>query len=157
MTKPTPRAIRELMGNPSGRPIPEETVKAEPVSWLPAPIEVEERGHAIGKWNELVPLIGASGVLTNLDSSALAVLCMSWADYMDAQDCIQDEGLILDSTTAAGNTTRKANPAVSVRNAAEAKYRSGLADFGLNPTARARMDLAVGGEAVEEDEFFGTA
>jgi len=150
--KPTPAAMKELTGNPGRRPIPEGVFATEPVEWIEPPDVVTDRGYALGKWKELCHGLGAAGVLTTLDSSAFTQLCLAWADYLDACDEIEAEGLVVESKTAAGHTTMKANPAVAVRNAADAKYRQSLADFGLNPAARTKIDMASAPE--EKDEFF---
>lgn len=148
--KATPDAMKKLLGNPGRRPIKED--KTEVVQWIEPPEEVKDRSRALKKWNEVCPELGAVGVLSALDGHALTMMVLAWADFLDAWDEVEAHGVLVDHTSATGVTTIKANPAIGVRDAADRRYRSVLADFGMTPSSRTKVERHP--ETEEKDEFF---
>jgi phage terminase small subunit len=107
--KPLPDNVRELRGNPGKR-----ARTQAPVEGLPGTPEIPARLKrsklATEKWNELVPQLEAMGVLTLADRALLELTCDLYAKFC-----------------------RKGTAALAAR------YQSCLAEFGLTPTARARL------------------
>lgn len=79
----------------------------------------------------------------------LAILSAEYAQYIEAQKRIQQEGLTLIEEDTAGNEKSRKHPAAEIATT-KAKTVSTLLDsFGLNPTARekiARVETSGGGD-----------
>lgn len=91
--KKKPTELRVLEGNPSKRPMPEneptpppalETLK--PPVWLPP--------RAKQEWKRLLPILCQTGIMTEVDVSALAGYCNAWATWIDAIQILKKHGRI---------------------------------------------------------------
>lgn len=129
---PKPTALRVLHGNPGNQPVrgdepqPRKSTPTPP-DWL-AP-------EALAEWERIVPELARVGLLTVVDRAALIVYCEAWARYVDATKVIQEQGPLI--TGYRGSDVR--NPAALVAKDAEATIRAFCHEFGLSPSARARM------------------
>lgn len=78
-----------------------------------------------------------------LDSATFTELLALAAERMEEIDecnaIIAEYGRIIETTTEAGSVLLRANPAVTMRNEAMRHLQSLLAEFGLTPTAAARV------------------
>lgn len=95
---------------------------------------------AQGFWNTVTTQLKWAGIVTEVDGSALRLLCESWETYIEAGDDVRNNGITVLSVTKAG-TNRIVNPAMKVRNDAWKQIYSMLRQFGLTPSARTGMTL----------------
>jgi P27 family predicted phage terminase small subunit len=146
--KPKPAHLKVIEGNRGRRPIRPDLVPLEAFS---APVEPPDHLSDIAKeeWARLAPSMSLLGLLTELDRAAFAAYCQSYARWVQAEHLLamlmeQDpsgrSALLMKSR--AGNICP--NPLVWIgRNAANDMIRY-AAEFGLSPSARARVQGAYG-------------
>ena len=130
---PKPTAIRELEGNPGHRPINRNEPKPEPGAvcpdWLP--------DEAKAEWGRVAPELERMGLLTKVDTSALAAYCAAYARWRAAEEAIAEHGLTF--VTSSGYAAQR--PEVGIANKAMADIRAFCKEFGLTPSARGRMSV----------------
>ena len=142
---PKPTKLRIAEGNPGHRPLnaaePQPTPGAPSVpAWLSREAKAE--------WRRLVGELGRLGLLTLVDRQALATCCQAWAELEDATRLLNKEGRetrepVLDKFgNHVGNKIR-AHPAVRRQRDAMARVKQFLVEFGLSPSARARLRAPV--------------
>lgn len=87
---PKPTALRELEGNPSGRPYnkrepkPKKVIDVSPPNWLTEPAKIY--------WNRVIPILANMGVLTEADLPLLERYCDFLADWVHCRDFLRNMG-----------------------------------------------------------------
>jgi len=132
--KPKPTHLKAVAGTTRGKAA--EAAKprfngAKPPAFL--------SDRAAQHWPELADLLADMNVLADGDKTALALLCETLAEYLDARDTVAREGATYEATTEAGAVMYRAHPAVAQRNDAARRVQSLLSEFGLTPSARAKV------------------
>ena len=102
-----------------------------PPEWL-GPVALE-------LWRELAPLLVKMRVLTKADRQALALLCDALAEYRAARAVVEAEGATFTVRTDSGKVVR-ARPEVAIAADAHRRARLMLAEFGLTPAGRRRVE-----------------
>jgi P27 family predicted phage terminase small subunit len=148
--KPKPTAIKLLEGNPGKRALNHAEPKPRVV--LPRPPEHlsdEEKVQWKLKVKELYPL----GLITTIDTDALAMYCVIFVRWLKAEKMVREKGEII--KTAAGNIIQ--NPYLSIANRALEQLNKLGAEFGMTPSSRSRVkaDLADPDQELER-MLFGT-
>lgn len=144
--KPTPLKILE--GNPGHQKLNRSEPRPRPVapkcpSWLSK--------EAKREWRRIAPALERLGLLTEIDGAALAGYVQSYSTWKVATEAILENGLTYES--ANGNVRQR--PEVVIASKALAEVRQFCQEFGLTPSARARMQLyEAGGDYDEEDSPF---
>ena len=112
-------------------------------------------GNAEGKreWRRIVPLLIDLGLYTDLDYAALAMYCQAYGRWVQAERTLAKQDLIL--TGAEGGTYQ--NPMLHVANKAWEQMRKILAEFGLTPSSRSRLQLRAGDEPSLAEVLFNMA
>lgn len=132
---PKPTALKELAGNPGKRPLnqrePKPTVKAPS-----CPSYVQGEGRK--EWRRVARLLVQLRVLTEADRSALAMYCMAYSRWVEAEAKIREEGMIVVSS----NGYVRQNPYVLIAGEAMRQMRGLLSDFGMTPSSRAKVQVA---------------
>lgn len=131
---PKPTAIRELEGNPGHRPINKTEPKPAKGAICPDWLSVEAKAE----WARVAPELERLGLLTKVDSSALAAYCMAWARWRLAEEALAD-GHGLTFVTEGGYSAQR--PEIGIANRALADIRAFCKEFGLTPSARGRMSV----------------
>jgi P27 family predicted phage terminase small subunit len=130
---PKPTALRELEGNPGKRALPKNEPKPDKGAvcpeWIPAEAKAE--------WERVAPELERLGLLTKVDSSALAAYCVAYARWRAAEEAIAIHGLTF--MTESGYAAQR--PEVGIANKAMADIRAFCKEFGLTPSARGRMSI----------------
>ncbi len=98
-------------------------------------------GAAKEAWESIGELLDARRVLTVADGVALALLCQNYADFVRLRLEVIEEGEVYETETASGDKMLRPNPKVAFRDNTEKRLRASLVDFGLNPSARSKIDL----------------
>lgn len=130
--KPIPTALHLLRGNPGRRahtrkePTPAPLTELAPPAWMAADAQAE--------WTRLAPTLARLGVLTETDADALAAYCEAWTTWKAATRAIRDGGLTIETE----HGTRM-SPFVRIANDAMGQCRALLVEFGMTPSARARV------------------
>jgi P27 family predicted phage terminase small subunit len=147
--KPKPTALRVLQGNAGKRALPkhEPTPAAEPP---PKPAHLTERAAAA--WDRVAPELHRLGLLSVVDGLALELLVCAYDDWREAHIEVAAEGATYETETEHGRIVR-AHPQVAIRSDAWRRVKSILAEFGLTPSSRARLDIEAPGQEDPMDAF----
>jgi len=150
---PKPTRLRILEGNPGRRPLNDREPKprdATPVlpAWLSPDAKTE--------WRRIVPELRRLGLLTLVDRAALAAYCQAWAELQIATRLLEKEGRIVEVDVfgkdgAVTGSKSQLHPAVKLQRDAFGRVKQFLAEFGLTPASRARLNAP--GPAKEADPF----
>ena len=138
--KPKPTALKLLEGNPGKREL--NQFEPKPTDGMPiCPEWLME--DAKEEWYRLAEVMNKMGILSDVDQSAFAVYCQTWARWKEAQEHIDREG----STFETDSGQIKRNPWVAIANEWQAKLLSVCGEFGLTPSSRSRIVAANSKEA----------
>lgn len=135
-----PEALAELEGNPGKRPYGDTP---KPKAGAPKPPHFL-KGEAMAEWGRVVPELDAIGLLSVVDRAAMTAYCQSWATFVAATEDINERGVMVEGR----DDTLVKNPSVQLQRDALANIKIWCTEFGLTPSARARMRLpSEGGES----------
>ena len=132
--KPKPPHLKIISGTTRGKAT-EATQARLSDTTPPAFISDRARQH----WPELARLLADMGVLSDGDLIALGLLCETLCEWVEACRTVEAEGATYACTTEAGATMVRAHPAVAQRADAARRVQSLLSEFGLTPSARAKV------------------
>jgi P27 family predicted phage terminase small subunit len=149
--KPKPTNLHILNGNPSRKKLNTKEPKPRPLSpscpkWL--------RREAKKEWKRIAPQLERIGLLTEIDGTALAGYCQSYAKWKEAEEYISkngfaynipkrdEEGEIISLYVAQW-------PQVSIAKQCLDQIKAFCAEFGMTPSSRSRMEVNV---PKEEDD-----
>jgi P27 family predicted phage terminase small subunit len=108
------------------------------------------------EWARLLPLLESRGTMTEADGGALALHCVNFSRYLEAQREIETHGIVIATTVLDKNgapvTSRKKNPAVSIASECERAMRSFLRELGLTPDSRDRIRPAGEQQAKQDTQ-----
>ncbi len=143
---PLPAMVHMLHGNPSKKSAAElaAAANAKPTALtVKAPACPDFlAADAKTEWKRIVDDLVTLGLVTKIDRAELAVYCQAWADWKYARKKIaelQDSGFV--ESTPSGY--KQISAWMQVANRAEDRMRTAGASFGLNPSARSRLDVRV--------------
>jgi len=104
--------------------------------------------EARAEWRRLVPELLKLGILARIDRAVLATYCETWADYFAAVKAVRKDGKWYTSNSGA----KHQHPMVQVLAESRATLLRFAQEFGLTPSARARIKVAEPKEA-DADPF----
>ena len=104
---------------------------------------------AVREFNRIVGIANDVDFLDNLDVSILAVYCSSYAQVIDAEKHIQEEGAVVISSLG----RPVVNPYVGVRDKAEQKMIQCSAKLGLATIDRLKLMAPEKAEKKKENKF----
>lgn len=137
--KPTPTHLRLVNGNPGKRPLPLNEV--QPV------VEIPQTGmhlnpHAKTFAKDIGPELAKYGLISNLDRPMFEMLCQAYGRWKQAELKMQaiakeskGDGLLI--KTPSGYPVM--SPYLIIANKAMEQLKVLLAEFGMSPSARARV------------------
>ncbi len=151
--KPTPTELRIARGNPGKRPLNHEEPEVQPADLDPPAFLT---GKAREKWQEMAPDLHTSGLLSRVDTDALAIYCTVYETWFEAMKQVKVLGAVIQSP----NGYPIQNPYVSIANQASATMRSLQAEFGMTPSSRSRVKVKKKTMTMSEadkqrERFFG--
>lgn len=121
-------------------------------SWL------SEQGKT--EWRRITPELKRLHLLTVVDRAALAAYCQAYAELEEATELLNKEGRII-TVPIMGNVDKEwvqvgekkvAHPANRLQRDGFARVKQFLAEFGLTPASRARLEGPVD-NSTEADPF----
>jgi len=136
--RPEPTRLKLLRGNPGKRKLDPNEVAPAPAATLQPPAWLD--AEAIVEWNRLAPILHRLGLLTEIDTDALATYCQTWARWREADAQIRRYGMVIKGKGG----YPVISPFVAVANRAMAHMRSFLIEFGMTPSARTRVKTDPG-------------
>lgn len=137
-----PTALRKLEGNPSKRPYPKNEPQPDPSmpecpEWL--------LDEAKEEWFRIAPELYNLGLLTRLDRAALAAYCQSYAKWKRAEEFIRKYGttyrMVKTDEDGKQYVYSQQHAEVGIANQCLKQIRAFCSEFGLTPSARARLEL----------------
>ena len=139
---PKSREQRLSEGNPGRRPLPEPVLGLGKVLDFPPPAVLNEHERAV--WAQLVPEVAALGWIDRVDRGMLVMLVQTVAMAEMARSAIESDGFMLTVYDREGEPIdRKVHPAARTQMQATAQALRIAEQFGLTPSARARLGLTV--------------
>ncbi len=126
--------------NPQHRPLP----KAEPVperAPFHKPVAVAKDKLANAEWDRIVPMMERAGLVRSLDSSMVAMWCLTWAQFSRAAAWITEKGDCYPVKNRHGDVVRVVEwpQTKQFRNLQDILIRLGR-ELGMSPSARSRVD-----------------
>ena len=115
----------------------------------PAADNIRKPSHlskkAADHWDVIVEELLACGVMTNLDSDALAMYCEAYSRWVDANEHLKATGMIVRSP----NGFPQQSPFLQVSNKAFEQMKSLLTEFGMTPSSRTKVQRKEGEEPTD--------
>lgn len=153
--KPTPTALKIVMGNPGKRPL--NKLEPKPVTAMPTcPAHLMPTAKA--EWKRLARYLHRLGVISELDRAALAAYCQAYGRWVEAEKKLKETPILL--RTPAGYV--QPSPWLAISNKNVELMHKFMSELGLSPVSRSRVSTTrdmgpkpwefAGNE--EEDEFF---
>ena len=142
---PTPTAILEDRGSWRAKLNRNEM---KPKAGEPKPPKAL-KGEALAEWRRVVKELAPTRVLTRADRSALVMYCQTWANAQDAAAKIAADGTVI----LQPNGYPGPNPYLKVFNEANRICMRLLQEFGLTPSARARIPSGSNPSDDAEDDL----
>ena len=147
-----PLHLKELRGNPGKRALNNSAPEPETIdARTPPPAHVAADAYALAEWNRRVAQLTRLGIMTEVDDGALALLCVAWSRWRQAEEAVQrfaqrDEttgGLMIRTAKKADGSGGNAiqNPLVGTANKAMEMYLKLAVEFGMTPSSRARISV----------------
>jgi P27 family predicted phage terminase small subunit len=142
--KPKPTKLKILEGNPGKQRLP----KGEPMPDTEMPEAPEHLDkYAREEWDRLAPGLHALGILYEVDRGPFAAYCKAYSLWRRAEESLAkksesnpDLGMV--QVTKSGNIIQ--HTLLGVANKAAADMVRYAAEFGLTPSARARLAIDPG-------------
>lgn len=131
--KPTPTAVKQLQGNPGKRPLAKREPK--PQTKLKKPYGLGQ-GLQARFWDEHAPELERLQILTGIDGAAFRLMAEHYALAVRAA-----MELHTDDLTVEGRDGPKKNPLVQVLRDQSAAFKTYATEFGMTPSARARLQM----------------
>ena len=104
---------------------PEVAVPAAPYWWA-------EGSGIIEEWERVTAQLFPFGLVTELDRPVLIIYCEAWAEVVDMQALVLEDGPVLESASG----RQYPNPAVAMRDAARKTVLEISKRFGFSPSDR---------------------
>lgn len=156
--KPLPSHLKLVQGNRGKRQIKHDEIEFEASLPMPPPHLCDD---AKVEWGRVSHMLYALRLLSNADVAALSAYCESWALFKQAKEALNlmaktdqvTKGLLI--KTSNGNAIQ--NPLVGIANKAAADMVRYAAEFGMTPSARARIHAEgkeVGASQDKSDRYF---
>lgn len=133
--KPKPTQLKLVAGNPGKRALPKKEPKAQKAIDLMPPLNLSEAARA--HWHQVALQLSAAGILTELDCHALALYCEAFARWVSATQKLRVDGLVI--TSESGYACQ--SPYLPIANKAFDQMLKLMAEFGMTPSSRSRVEV----------------
>ena len=99
------------------------------------------------EWDRIVPELAKAYVITPADAIMLATYCQTYADWLQAERTVREEGQIIMNLKG----EPRINPAARYASTLLAELRRTAVEFGLTPVSRARIQVPPPGDDEDDD------
>lgn len=141
---PKPSGLKLLAGNPGKRKLNDREAKPERAV-PPCPEGLGD--EAKKEWRRISKELFRLGLLSEIDRAALAVYCVAWGRWLEAEEKLRQHGVVVKSPS--GYPIQ--SPFLTVANQAMKQMTRLLVEFGMSPSSRSRVTARP--QEDEEDEF----
>ena len=132
--KPNPTAVKQLRGNPGKRPLNKR--EPRPKTAVRKPYKLG-RGIQARFWDEHAPELERLAILTGVDVPAFRLMAEAYAFAVQAAQELHAAGEL----TVEGRNGPKKHPLAQVFRDQATLYKTFAAEFGMTPSARARLQI----------------
>jgi len=133
--KPQPTVKKILHGNPGHRPLPENEPKFTIPDGVPeAPSSLDETGRS--EWDRMAAELYKTGVMTEVDRTALEAYCSVYSIWLQATREIQEHGMLIKAQSG----FPMQSPWLQIANKSQAEMRKWLCEMGCTPSSRSRVE-----------------
>lgn len=137
--KPKPTSLKLIEGNPGRRPLGERG--AEPYGGAPTcPAHLCPSAKA--EWKRLANQLQLLGLLSQLDRAVLAAYCQAYGRWVEAERKLKETPMLL--KLPSGYVQQ--NPWLTIANKQLELMHKYMAELGLSPVARTRVDMRGPGQ-----------
>lgn len=153
--RPLPSHLKLVRGTARGevKRRQADTIQIEPSLPMPPPHLCDE---AKVEWGRVAPMLFNLRILSDADIAALTAYCQSWATFKQATEAMNlmaqsdkvTKGLLIKTTN--GNAIQ--NPLLGIANKAASDLVRYAAEFGMTPSARARIHAGKEADKTEDAE-----
>lgn len=136
--KPKPTRLKLVTGNPGKRPLnkrepkPKRCIPSPPAHLSPAALVV---------WGSLSARLDRLGLMTDHDAEALEQLCENYVELVELRKDVAAKGRYQTVATKSGDVMERTRPAAAQLADAERRFASKMAEFGMTPSSRSRIEL----------------
>ena len=131
-----PSVKRKLTGDAGRRGIPEnEPIPDKPHRLPRAPQHLDDIGKK--EWRRIGKQLHKLGLLTEIDMTALAGYCSTYATWVEAQENIKKHGVLIKAQSG----FPMQSPYLTISNKAMSEMRKWLVEFGMTPSSRTRVNV----------------
>ncbi len=134
---PKPTQLKIIRGNPGGRDLNEQEPHPDRLDKAQAPDYLCEA--AAKKWHQMVEVLSRNNVFTEMDVDLLAIYCEAHAIHLEASEKLRAG----DATTTGQSGYQAQSPWVTIRDRAWKTKQSIMAEFGMSPAARTRINVST--------------
>lgn len=145
--KPLPTHLKLVKG--TARPHRLNKAEPRPMVATPEPPDHLEDG-AKAKFRSMAQMLARHGVMTELDTGALARYVVIWHRWLEAEAEVKRRGPVVKTS----NDNIIQNPFLAVANKCLAQMAQIEAEFGLTPSSRSRIRVAEPAETADPFEEF---
>ena len=147
--KPLPTHLKLVKG--TARPHRMNKAEPKPVVAVPTPPDhLDEEAQA--KFTVMAEMLARHGVMTELDTGALARYVVIWRRWIEAEQEVKRRGHVVKTS----NDNIIQNPFLAVANKCLAQMHQIESEFGLTPSSRSRIRMAEPAEKADPFEDFLT-
>ena len=133
--KPTPTALKLIRGNPGHRSLPENEPKPNAVTRIRAPKYLPRLARL--EYVRVAKILASNKLLTEADTRMLELYAHHYAIWVQAIEDVELTGDV--QTSPSGYQIQSAS--LGIANQASKRMQSLLAEFGMSPSSRARLDV----------------
>jgi P27 family predicted phage terminase small subunit len=142
---PTPTAILKNRGSWLAN-----LRKGEPEFPVSEPPKPEWLNVQAGEeWDRQIVLLRNRGVIAEVDLATFAGYCMSWSEWVMAEEWIANNGYTFETEKGYIGT----QPMVAIRNAAFDRMTKAAKEFGFTPSSRTKVKVDGGQPKTKLDKF----
>lgn len=154
--RPKPTNLKVLAGNPGKRKLNklEPSFVKEEQNNIPEELLNKENSIALKEWKRIAPELLEANVLTKIDRTAIVAYCMCYQRWIQAEEAIKIDGLVSYSEKS---RTIYQSPYVSISNQALIQMRAFMAEFGMTPATRGKIQAPRNTEENPLAEFLKRA
>ncbi len=146
--KPTPTALKLVKGNPGKRPL--NAAEPKPAPKIPDPPDhLPVKSEARKEWFRISKQLHELGLLTEIDRAALAAYCVAWGRWVEAEEQLTKYGTVIKSPDKGWLVQ---SPYLSIANRAMDQMAKLLAEFGMSPSSRSRVQSVKASDMGDEME-----
>lgn len=145
---PKPSALNELAGNPGKRAV--NGHEPRPATKIP-PCPEHLSPEAQKEWQRVSTQLAQLKLLTEVDRAALAAYCQAWSRWVQAEQEMAQADFQMITITEKGYPVL--SPWFSVADKALKQMKAFLAEFGMTPSSRSRVQVTPEEEVDDYEEY----